>query len=152
MVYIQYIYIYIYIYVCLLPIRVLPPQGSRKNPRSSRGWVGLSWRLGWNDLWKNCFTIKPQINHSIRTTPTILEIILGIITILEIILILLLFKKVAVTVDGGLLTVFHSMFMRLSSSSLRLLVTIRDTATKNPDQRCSSFSISLELTTTFTQK
>jgi hypothetical protein len=62
-------------------------------------------------------------------------------------------QMVAVTVGGDRFSVFSkSMFMRSSSSSLKLLVTIRDTATKNPDQRCYSFSISLELTTTFTQK
>ena len=57
------------------------------------------------------------------------------------------------TVDGNRFSVFSkSMFMRLLAISLRLLVAIRDTAPKNPDQRCSSFSISLELTTSFTQK
>ena len=51
------------------------------------------------------------------------------------------------TVDGTkILCFFKSMFMRLSSISLELLVAIRLTATKNPDQRCYSYSIPLELT------
>ena len=45
-----------------------------------------------------------------------------------------------------------SMFMRLSSISLKPIHTIRITATKNPDQGCYSFSISLELTTSFLKK
>ena len=54
-----------------------------------------------------------------------------------------------VLVDGGLLTVFcfsKSMFLRLLLISYELLVAIRDTATKNPDQRCYSYFISFELT------